>query len=603
MSSSSDSGDLFTSSFRYPDRSFAWAKMTLSDEQIELSGWGWRGRHHRVMRLDEIVEVQWWTGEGSANLALRLQDGAHVELQVEAAGLWKHRIQAQASHLKAPLMRDRAAQKEKKTDGSATAEETTPASQGAEAERAEAERAEAERAEEPPPGRRPSDSPPPQLHVAQPPHATTASSDVADGEPAPAGDAGDAARRREVLTRSYAEANDAPLRSKSAWRAEEVTLVAFCGVLCGAEDLDTLEVYARTRSARLRQLLRLPAASSSSGQARRPPPPQLLTHFLETVRPDAFRRHLACWQRRLAAHVRATGDGRVPDSNASVALDGVEMKAGKNHLVIRAEGQTRAARNVLDALAAFDLSARDVAAVLVPPRQAAPGRLPRYARPHRLARALSEGEARFLMALNGDDPLQQEILDRTLPESALTDEASGAQRNRRCWAADVPENAFQHTDGWPATSVGAVVEETTGDGDVLRQSYLGNGAADAASILQRTRFFPSSSLPCQERDENEKRKTGWKVSVAPPAHGQENRCAENLAHLHDAATMLIEHQSDATTSVRQRRKQAGWDESYLLSILEYALETSSAESSAQVASEVSEESGSSGSIRNLKNAL
>lgn len=67
--------------------------------------------------------------------------------------------------------------------------------------------------------------------------------------------------------------------------------------------------------------------------------------------------------------------------------------------------------------------------------------------------------------------------------------------------------------------------------------------------------------------------------------------------------MLIEHQSDATTSVRQQRKQAGWDESYLLSILEHALETSLAESSAQVASEVSEESGSSGSIRNLKNAL
>jgi hypothetical protein len=100
MSSSSDSGDLFTSSFCYPDRSFVWAKMTLSDEQIELSGWGWRGRHHRVMRLDEIVEVQWWTGEGSANLALRLQDGAHVELQVEAAGLWKHRIQAQAPNSK-----------------------------------------------------------------------------------------------------------------------------------------------------------------------------------------------------------------------------------------------------------------------------------------------------------------------------------------------------------------------------------------------------------------------------------------------------------------------------------------------------------------------
>jgi hypothetical protein len=623
MSSSSDHGVLFTSSFRYPDRTLVWSKMALLEDRLELSGWGWRGRHHRVLPLEDIVGVQWWTGKGSANLRIRLKERAHVKLFVEAAGLWKHRIQARAPRLNAPLLHEN--------------EEAPAASEGAERQ----PEAEAQKKKEEPsaasnekggaPG-----PPSPQLHVAQkppveegtePPRAAVApqSSDASTGAAAKTG--AEDPQHRQALTQSYAAASGAPLLATPTWHAEEVALLALCGVLCGADDLEALEVFARSRSSRVRELLRLSGrGSSSADRRRRPLAPQLLSHFLESIRPVAFRQHLACWQQRLAVHVSATGDGAPPRRSASslevdgsadpgsadrngesVTLDGVEVNASDDYLMIRADGPSRAARNVIEALAAFEVDGRDVAAVLRPPVQRATGRLPRYARPHRLANALSERGARFLVALNEGDALEEEVADWAAPANAeaIAEAAAQTQKKRCCWAAGVRESTLNRTGGWPAASVGAVVEEAAGDDRVCRQSYLGNGAADATAILRQTRCFPMGQA--READPQE---LSWMMSVAPLEESGDGYCTENFNHLREAARTLIERESGASASLHQRRQQAGWDEGYLLSVLEHPLETPAAETDAAETDEPVEQESQAGGqqdngghIRNLRNVL
>jgi hypothetical protein len=100
------------------------------------------------------------------------------------------------------------------------------------------------------------------------------------------------------------------------------------------------------------------------------------------------------------------------------------------------------------------------------------------------------------------------------------------------------------------------------------------------------------------------------MSVAPLEESGDGYCTENFNHLREAATTLIERESGASASLHQRRQQAGWDEGYLLSVLEHPLETPAAETDAAETDEPVEresraggQQDNGGHIRNLRNVL
>lgn len=92
---------VLSSSFRYADQRFLWSRLRLFEDRIEFVGLGWTGLHRRTLPLKRVKALRWWTGggKGVVNFALRLHDGEHLRLHVEAAGLWKHEVEARASNL------------------------------------------------------------------------------------------------------------------------------------------------------------------------------------------------------------------------------------------------------------------------------------------------------------------------------------------------------------------------------------------------------------------------------------------------------------------------------------------------------------------------
>ena len=96
---STPSDAVLSSSFRYTDQGFLWARMRLFEDRIEFVGLGWTGMHRRTLALDRVKDLRWWTGDGRVNFAMLRDDGERIYVRVKAAGLWKHEVAARAHNL------------------------------------------------------------------------------------------------------------------------------------------------------------------------------------------------------------------------------------------------------------------------------------------------------------------------------------------------------------------------------------------------------------------------------------------------------------------------------------------------------------------------
>ena len=86
---------LLSSSFRYAERRFLFARIRLYADRIELYGLHWRGAHHRTIALHDVARLSWRTdSQRTANMTLYLRDDEAIRLWVEGAGLWKYQIDA-----------------------------------------------------------------------------------------------------------------------------------------------------------------------------------------------------------------------------------------------------------------------------------------------------------------------------------------------------------------------------------------------------------------------------------------------------------------------------------------------------------------------------
>lgn len=108
FSSSADA--ILSSAFCYSDQRFLWSRLRLFEDRIEFLGLKWTGLHRRTVPLDCIKKLRWWTGSSGVNFAMLLRgegDGEGQEeeeriyLNVEAAGLWKHEVEARVPDLDA----------------------------------------------------------------------------------------------------------------------------------------------------------------------------------------------------------------------------------------------------------------------------------------------------------------------------------------------------------------------------------------------------------------------------------------------------------------------------------------------------------------------
>ena len=86
---------LLSSSFRYADRRFLYARARLYADRIEFYGVHWTGVHRSTIALHDIARLSWRTdSQRSANMTIYLHNDEAVRLWIEGAGLWKYQIDA-----------------------------------------------------------------------------------------------------------------------------------------------------------------------------------------------------------------------------------------------------------------------------------------------------------------------------------------------------------------------------------------------------------------------------------------------------------------------------------------------------------------------------
>ena len=140
----------------------------------------------------------------------------------------------------------------------------------------------------------------------------------------------------------------------------------------------------------------------------------------------------------------------------------------------------------------------------------------------------------------------------------------GRIETRRCWTLDDPDQLSYGETGreWPGLrSIGMVTAERREGGRVSVESryYISSLGSDAGRLLQATRSHWGIEnslhwvLDLSFREDESRVRTG--------------KAPENLALIRHLALNLLRQDRASKTSIKARRKQAGWDNDYLLTIL------------------------------------
>jgi hypothetical protein len=93
MPTNSDAEPILSTRCKLPGRNLWFSRASLHEDRIELSGWTWKGRFSRSIRLDRIDRFQWWAVIDDVNFLLHLEDGVAVPLHLlRSAGTWSCKL-------------------------------------------------------------------------------------------------------------------------------------------------------------------------------------------------------------------------------------------------------------------------------------------------------------------------------------------------------------------------------------------------------------------------------------------------------------------------------------------------------------------------------
>ena len=82
--------------FAFRDPALLFARATLDEDHLALTGWTWHGRYQRQIPLDRILHAD---ARGDDELILWLFDGETLRLHIERAQRWREAIEARQARL------------------------------------------------------------------------------------------------------------------------------------------------------------------------------------------------------------------------------------------------------------------------------------------------------------------------------------------------------------------------------------------------------------------------------------------------------------------------------------------------------------------------
>lgn len=340
-------------------------------------------------------------------------------------------------------------------------------------------------------------------------------------------------------------------------KLSDILMLSLCAVLCGAEDFEDIANYGRQKEAFLRRFLALPNGIPSHDTINR---------IFNGLDKDKFSSSLYNWSKELLGvleHYQIAIDGKVlratatpGKKNSGICL--VSAWAQEQRLVLgqqRVEGKSNEKTAIPELLDGLELKGAVVS-------------IDAMACHSTIAEKVTRGGGDYLLALKKNNKdlygqVSEHMLQQReqLPKDEWVDFGSGRVERRVCYVCE-ELTLLDGLDGWPAISrVVMVVASREKQGQLTEQTrfYLSSLEADAQAfnLLVRNHWGIENKLH-------------WMLDV----YFGEDRCrthkgngADNMATLRKMALQVLNQQTDKE-SIKSRRKIAGWNDDYLLNMIQ-----------------------------------
>lgn len=348
-------------------------------------------------------------------------------------------------------------------------------------------------------------------------------------------------------------------------RLIDILFIAVCTIICGGEDFTDMELFGKAKEAWLRKFLKLPYGIPSHDTFGR---------VFAKVDPQAFGKCFLGWATTL--HEATQGevialDGKTvrhsfDAASGKAALHLVSAWASKNGVAL---GQLKVAgkSNEITALPAL-LRLLDVKGCVVT--------IDAMGCQKELAGQIVEQQGDYVLCLKGNQGHLHAETEYFFAQAKLmkfhdvpydyhetVEKDHGRIEIRRCWMVeDVAIDWLERKDQWPGLASIAAVEA---------ERRLGK------KVTKETRYF-ISSLKGSAKQLAEAARTHWGIENSlhwvldvtmneDQSRVRKDHAPENLALLRRLALNLIKKAKPPKASVRGSIKKAGWDNSFLETIL------------------------------------
>lgn len=367
---------------------------------------------------------------------------------------------------------------------------------------------------------------------------------------------------RRTLLEYLEDLPDPRQANKCRYVFSEVIFMTLCGLLCGADDWNGIECYARSNESWLRRYLKLATGIPSHDTFNR---------LFSLLDPEAFHDFFIQWVQETLVTTELRG---------VVAIDGKTQRGSRNAVseVSHTVNAWSTALGVCLGQEAVEDKSNEITAVpVLLEKLAIKGCLvtaDAMSCQKKIAQQILKQEADYLIAVKNNQRKLYQAIDehfrgywQQYPEDNRSDplfteshaKTHARQEHRRCWVAPVPQAA--PFTPWKAKTIIAIQYD--------RKSGQKKNSDVRYFIRSRVMTAPEALQASRQHWEVEN-KLHWVLDVAfheDQSRARQGFAAQNLATARQIALNLLKQDTTEKLGIKNKRKGCGWSKEYLCHIL------------------------------------